>query len=71
MRTVTLFSPMRVFLPIALAAFLVGAGYAVWTASTQSHVTNSSVLLILFSVVVFLVGLVSEQIAALRFESRQ
>jgi len=71
MRTVTLFSPMRVFLPIAVATFGVGAAYAVWTAVTQSHVTNSSVLLILFSVVVFLVGLVSEQIAALRFESRQ
>lgn len=71
MRTVTLFSPMRVFLPIAIAAFVVGAAYALWTAATQSHVTNSSVLLILFSVVVFLVGLVSEQIAALRFESRQ
>jgi glycosyltransferase involved in cell wall biosynthesis len=70
-RTVTLFSPMRVFLPIAAAAFIVGATYALWTASTQRHVTNSSVLLILFSVVVFLVGLVSEQIAALRFESRQ
>lgn len=70
-RTVTLFSPMRVFLPIAAVTFLVGAAYAVWTAMTQSHVTNSSVLLILFSVVVFLVGLVSEQIAALRFESRQ
>ena len=35
---------------------------------TQSHVTNSSVLLILGSVIIMLVGLVSEQIAALRFE---
>jgi hypothetical protein len=34
-------------------------------------VTNSSVLLIMLSVVIFLVGLVSEQISALRFESRQ
>ena len=38
---------------------------------TQSHVTNSSVLLIMLAVVIFLVGLVSEQISALRFESRQ
>ena len=38
---------------------------------TQSHVTNSSVLLILMSVVILLVGLVSEQIAALRFEGRR
>ena len=42
-----------------------------WTIATQSHVTNSSVLLIMLAVIVFLVGLVSEQISALRFESRQ
>lgn len=71
LRIVTLFSPLRVFLPVSVAAFALGAGYAVWTILTQSHVTNSSVLLILFSVVVFLVGLVSEQIAALRFGSHQ
>ena len=70
MKIVTLFSPFRVFLPISLAAFLLGAGYAVWTIATQSHVTNSSVLLIMLAVIVFLVGLVSEQIAAMRFEGR-
>ena len=71
MKIVTLFSPLRVFLPISLASFLVGTGYAAWTIATQSHVTNSSVLLIMLAVVVFLVGLVSEQIAALRFEGRE
>jgi glycosyltransferase involved in cell wall biosynthesis len=71
LRVVTIFSPMRVFLPVSLAAFLLGAGYAAWTIATESHVTNSSVLLIMLSVVVFLVGLVSEQIAALRFEGRR
>ena len=70
MKIVTLFSPFRVFLPISLASFLVGAGYAAWTIATQSHITNSSVLLIMLAVIVFLVGLVSEQIAALRFEGR-
>ena len=71
LRIVTLFSPLRVFLPISLASFAVGAGYAAWTIATQSHVTNSSVLLIMLAVIVFLVGLVSEQISALRFEGRQ
>jgi glycosyltransferase involved in cell wall biosynthesis len=65
-RVITIFSPMRIFLPISAVSFAVGAGYAIWTILTQSHVTNSSVLLILFSVVVFLVALVSEQISALR-----
>jgi len=71
LKIVTLFSPLRVFLPISLVAFAVGAGYAAWTIATQSHVTNSSVLLIMLAVIVFLVGLVSEQISAMRFESRQ
>lgn len=71
LRIVTLFSPLRIFLPLSVLAFAVGAGYAGWTIATQHHITNSSVLLILFSVVVFLVGLVSEQIAALRFEARE
>jgi glycosyltransferase involved in cell wall biosynthesis len=70
-KIITLFSPLRIFLPISLASFLLGAGYAAWTVATQQHVTNSSVLLILFAVVVFLVGLVSEQISALRFEGRR
>jgi glycosyltransferase involved in cell wall biosynthesis len=70
LKVVTIFSPLRIFVPVSTAAFLVGAGYAVWTVVTQSHVTNSSVLLIMLAVIVFLVGLVSEQIAALRFERR-
>jgi glycosyltransferase involved in cell wall biosynthesis len=70
-KIVTLFSPLRIFLPISVASFGVGAAYAAWTIATQRHVTNSSVLLILFAVVVFLVGLVSEQISALRFEGRR
>jgi glycosyltransferase involved in cell wall biosynthesis len=71
LRIVTLFSPLRVFLPISIGTFVLGAAYAVWTIATQSHVTNSSVLLIMLAVIVFLVGLVSEQISALRFEGRQ
>jgi glycosyltransferase involved in cell wall biosynthesis len=70
-KIVTLFSPMRIFLPISAVSFALGIGYALWTIARQSHVTNSSVLLILFAVVVFLVGLVSEQISALRFEGRR
>jgi glycosyltransferase involved in cell wall biosynthesis len=70
-KVITIFSPLRIFLPMSGAAFLLGASYAAWTIATQSHVTNSSVLLILMSVVILLVGLVSEQIAALRFEGRR
>jgi glycosyltransferase involved in cell wall biosynthesis len=71
LRVITIFSPLRIFMPLSFAALVVGSGYALWTIATQSHVTNSSVLLIMFAVIVFLVGLVSEQISALRFEGRQ
>jgi glycosyltransferase involved in cell wall biosynthesis len=71
LRIVTIFSPLRIFLPISIASFVVGTGYAAWTIYTQSHITNTSVLLIILAVIVFLVGLVSEQISALRFEGRQ
>ena len=71
LKIVTLFNPLRVFLPISLGSFAVGAGYAAWTIATQSHIANTSVLLIMLAVIVFLVGLVSEQIAALRFERRE
>ncbi len=71
LKVITIFSPLRIFLPVSIAAFVIGAAYGAWTIVTQSHVTNSSVLLILVSVVIFLVGLVSEQISALRFEGRQ
>jgi glycosyltransferase involved in cell wall biosynthesis len=71
LKVITIFSPMRVFLPLSAVPFAIGSAYAIWTILTQSHVTNSSVLLILLSVIIFLVGLVSEQISSLRFESRR
>lgn len=71
LRVITIYSPMRVFLPVSAASFLLGAAYAAWTIATQMHIANSSVLLIMFAVVVFLVGLVSEQISAQRFDGRR
>ncbi len=71
LRVITIFSPLRIFLPVAALSFFIGAAYAVWTMITQQHVTNSSVLLITLSVVFFFMGLISEQIAALRFNGRQ
>jgi glycosyltransferase involved in cell wall biosynthesis len=68
LKVITIFSPLRIFLPVSLVAFAAGAAYALWTIVTQSHVTNSSVLLIVISVVIFLIGLVSEQISSLRVE---
>lgn len=68
LRMITLFSPMKIFAPLALILFLLGTGYGIYTAATEVHVTNSTVLLCLTSIIIFLMGLISEQIAALRFE---
>ena len=71
LKVITIFSPLRLFVPLSAVLFGVGAAYAAWTVVTQAHVTNSSVLLILSSLVILLIGLVSEQIAALRVEGRR
>jgi glycosyltransferase involved in cell wall biosynthesis len=70
-KIVTLFSPLRIFLPISVASIVLGVGYGIWNVVMHARIPNGSVLLILFGVVVFLVGLVSEQISALRFEGRR
>ena len=71
LKVITIFSPLRIFAPISAAAFVLGGVYAAWTIATQSHVTNSSVLLIVLSVVILLFGLISEQVSSLRFEGRR
>jgi glycosyltransferase involved in cell wall biosynthesis len=71
MRMVTLFSPLRIFFPTSALFFLLGFGYLVYTIATEMHVTNTSVLLITASAVLFLFGLLSEQIATATFRSRR
>ena len=68
LKIVTLFSPLRIFLPLSAAAFAFGLIYGIWNMAVFQKIPNGSVILILFAVIVFLVGLVSEQIASLRFE---
>ena len=68
LKVITVFSPLRIFLPISGAFFTLGAGYAIWTTITQHDITDSSVLLLVLAVVIFLVGLVSEQISTMRSE---
>ncbi len=71
LRVITIFSPLRIFGPISAAAFTLGSAYGIWTVMHQSRIPNGAVLLLMFAVIVFLVGLVSEQIASLRFEGRR
>ncbi|MDW8479050.1 MAG: glycosyltransferase family 2 protein [Xanthomonadales bacterium] len=63
----TLYAPLRVFAPVAALFFLTGVGYYLYTFLTQGRFTNMSLLLLSASVIVFLIGLVSEQITALTY----
>jgi glycosyltransferase involved in cell wall biosynthesis len=69
LKIVTVFSPLRVFVPISLVAFVVGAAYGVWNVVANGRIPNGAVLLILFAALVLLVGLVSEQVSSLRFST--
>jgi glycosyltransferase involved in cell wall biosynthesis len=66
----TLFSPFRIFLPVSGFFFLTGAGYYLYTYVTEHRFTNMGVFLLTTAVIVFMLGLVSEQIALLRMEQR-
>lgn len=61
----TLYSPLKLFFPISLAFFTTGLGYYLHTYLGTGRFTNMSALLFITSVLVFLIGLVSEQITTL------
>jgi glycosyltransferase involved in cell wall biosynthesis len=63
----TLYSPLKLFVPVALSFFLLGVGYYAYTFATMHRFTNMSTLLFSASVIVFLIGLISEQITALTY----
>ncbi|MDP2321456.1 MAG: glycosyltransferase family 2 protein [Acidobacteriota bacterium] len=71
LKVITIFSPLRIFAPVGAAAFALGAGYGLWNFAYHDRIPNGAVLLLMFSVMVMLVGLVSEQVASLRFEGRR
>ena len=64
----TLYSPLKLFLPISGAFFTTGLAYYTYTYLTTHRFTNMSALLFITSVLVFLIGLVSEQITMLTYK---
>ena len=64
-----LFSPLKLFLPVAAAFFGTGLAYYAYTFLTAGRLTNMSTLLVSAAVIVFLIGLVSEQITSLTYLS--
>jgi len=71
LKVITIFSPLRVFAPVSALTFIVGAAYGAWNFIYHARIPNGAVLLLMFSIIVILVGLISEQIATLRFEGRR
>ena len=63
-----LYSPFRIFLPISFLIFIVGLSYYIYTYFTSGRFTNMSALLFTTSILVFLMGIISEQISQMRFE---
>ncbi|MBF0452771.1 MAG: glycosyltransferase family 2 protein [Candidatus Magnetomorum sp.] len=67
----TLYSPLRIFLPISTVIFGTGLFWYGYTWFFQGRFTNMSALLFSTSVIVFLMGLISEQICQMRFEKSE
>ncbi len=63
----TLFSPLKLFAPISVVFFMTGLAYYGWTYYNFGRFTNMGLLLFSASVIIFLIGLISEQITSLTY----
>ena len=71
LKIATLFSPLKVFLPVSVAMFLTGVGYGLFKVIfLGSRYGPTSAMLMTMAVMIFMVGLVSEQVAQLGFITR-
>lgn len=66
----TLYSPLKLFAPLAAVHFVLGFGYYLFTFYTQHRLSNMSVFMFSAAVTTFLIGLVSEQITQLLYQPR-
>jgi hypothetical protein len=70
-RIATLYSPLKLFFPISLAFFMGGISYSAYTLSEMHRFTNMSALLFITAILIFLIGLVSEQITMLNYKGSE
>ena len=64
----SLYSPLKIFLPTSAGFFATGVAYYLYTYFTEGRFTNMSAVLFMTAVLVFLIGLVSEQVTALMYK---
>ena len=69
-RIATLYSPMRVFLPVSFTLFLLGIFRYAFTLITEGRFTNMSAFFFVSAVIIFMMSLISEQICQMRYERR-
>jgi hypothetical protein len=69
-RIATLYSPMRVFLPVSFTLFVLGMLRYIYTLITEGRFTNMSALFFVSSVTIFMMSLISEQVCQMRYERR-
>lgn len=67
----TLYSPLKLFLPVSLGFFTLGLGHYLYTYLLAGRFTNMSALLFISSILTFLIGIVSEQISALHYRDSE
>lgn len=65
----TLYSPLKLFFPTSLVFFLMGFVYYIYTYFSDGRFTNMGALLFSVSILIFLMGLVSEQITILMYQN--
>lgn len=68
LRVIMTFHPMKIFLPITLTLFLGGIAVSVYQLLQVGGIRSSSIILLLSSVIVFLNGMLAEQISQIRRE---
>lgn len=64
----TLYSPLKLFAPLAMLFFLSGFSWYGYTFLTMSRFTNMSALLMTGGFILFMMGLISEQITSLMYK---
>jgi len=68
-KVATLYAPLKIFLPVSAMFFATGVGYYAYTYTVAGRFTNMGMLIISASVIIFLIGLISEQITALTYKN--
>lgn len=66
----TLYSPLKIFFPVSGVFFLMGTGYYLYTFFSQHRFTNMGLLLYTTALIIFMMGLISEQVTQLLYSQR-